>query len=103
QALKLRQWQPKYVLKRALEGLLPENIINRRKQAFMAPVGQWLRHGMSGFARRVVFESRLRQHELFRYDAIESLFDAHLGGKADNGVQIWTLMNLSAWYDHWMN
>lgn len=99
--LKLKGWEPKHLLKRAMEGFLPENIIRRPKQAFAAPVGAWIRAGLDGYARKVVLESSLRGLHLFRYDAIESLFDDHVAGRADHGVRLWNLMNLSAWYDHW--
>ena len=45
---------------------------------------------------------RLRERGLFRYDGIERILTEHDQGTADHGVQIWTLMNLSAWYDHWI-
>jgi asparagine synthase (glutamine-hydrolysing) len=99
---KLRRWRPKHLLKRAMAGLLPENIIHRPKKAFAAPVGGWLRGGLAPFASRVIFDSRLKERGLFRYERIRQLLDDHVCGRADHGVQIWTLMNLSGWYDRWI-
>jgi asparagine synthase (glutamine-hydrolysing) len=100
--LKLKGWDPKYVFKQAMRGLVPDEIVNRIKQPFAAPIEDWLRKGLGGFARRVILESRLRERGLFRYDGIERILTEHDQGTADHGVQIWTLMNLSAWYDHWI-
>ena len=100
--LKLKNWDPKYVFKQAMRELVPGAIVDRPKQPFAAPIEDWLRQGLGGFARRVILESHLRERGLFRYDAIEKILGEHEQGKADHGVQIWTLMNLSAWYDHWI-
>lgn len=41
--LKMRGLRTKYILKRALHGVLPEFIINKKKSGFNAPVGEWLK------------------------------------------------------------
>lgn len=99
--LKLRGGEPKHLLKQAMQGLLPETIIRRPKRAFAAPVGAWLRAGLAGFARRLLFESRFRDLGLFRYEVIARMLDEHLTARVDHGVRLWNLMYLSAWYDHW--
>jgi asparagine synthase (glutamine-hydrolysing) len=99
---KLRRWRPKHLLKEAVAGLLPANIIDRPKMAFAAPVAEWLRQGLAPFADRVIFGSRLRERGLFRYDRVRQLLDDHVAGRADHGVRLWTLMNLSGWYDRWI-
>jgi asparagine synthase (glutamine-hydrolysing) len=101
-SLKLKNWDPKYVFKQAMRDLVPAEIVNRPKMPFAAPVEDWLRQGLGGFARRVILESRLKERGLFRYDGIERILAEHEKGTANHGVQIWTLMNLSAWYDHWV-
>jgi asparagine synthase (glutamine-hydrolysing) len=86
-----------------MRGQVPNEIVDRPKQPFAAPIEEWLRQGLGGFARRVILSSHLRERGLFRYDRIERILADHERGAADHGVQIWTLMNLSAWYDHWIH
>lgn len=100
--MKLRNREPKYLLKRAMAGLLPDNIIHRPKKAFAAPVNIWLRSGLEQYARRTIEQSTLRERNLLNYSLIDEMFREHLAGRADHGVPIWILMNLSAWYDHWI-
>jgi asparagine synthase (glutamine-hydrolysing) len=100
--LKLKGGHPKYLLKRAMAGVVPDNIISRPKKAFAAPVNVWLRSGLEPYARRTVQESRLRDRGLLDDHAIDAMFGEHVAGRRDYGVQLWTLMNLSAWYDHWI-
>jgi asparagine synthase (glutamine-hydrolysing) len=102
-SMKLRGWEPKHLLKRAMSGLVPETILRRPKQPFAAPVNAWLRGGLQGYARHVLLHSRLRERGFFRYDIIAGMLEEHIGGRQDHGVQLWALMNLSAWYDHWIS
>lgn len=99
---KLNGWTPKYLLKRAMAGLLPENIIDRPKQPFAAPINAWLHAGLDGFIRDGIFRSKLRDRRLFDYGVIGRMLDDHAARRGDYGVSLWTLMNLSAWYDHWI-
>jgi asparagine synthase (glutamine-hydrolysing) len=101
--LKLKGWNPKHLFKEAMRGRVPDAIVDRPKQPFAAPIEEWLRQGLGGFARRVILNSHLRERGLLRYDRIERILADHERGAADHGVQIWTLMNLSAWYDHWIH
>jgi asparagine synthase (glutamine-hydrolysing) len=97
--LKLKGWNAKYLLKRAMADLLPPSILERPKKAFAAPVGMWIRDGLSDFARDVIFQSGLRKLGLFRYAAVEQMLIEHCSGQRNHDVRLWNLMNLSAWYD----
>jgi asparagine synthase (glutamine-hydrolysing) len=99
--LKIKEWQPKHLLKQALTGIVPDEILRRPKKVFAAPVNAWLRDGLAPFARQVLFDSRLRARGYFLYDVIERMLEEHVNARQDHGVRLWTLMNLSAWYDHW--
>lgn len=100
--LKVKGNTPKYILKRAVEGIIPDNIIYRRKQGFGAPINEWLFRSLGDFARQRVLGSRLRERGFLNYDFIEDIFRAHLSGKADHSFQLWNLLNLSLWYDYWI-
>jgi asparagine synthase (glutamine-hydrolysing) len=100
---KIKGGEPKYLLKRAVEGLIPENIINRKKMGFGAPMSQWLRSDFGHTVRSSVLGSGLMRRGFFNVKYIEKLFDAHLSGRADYGLYIWTLYNVTAWYDFWVD
>jgi len=99
---KLPAWTPKYLLKQAMTGILPDNIINRPKQPFAAPINAWLHGGLEGFIRKGLLESKLRERNLFDYTFVEEMLGQHLTRRKDRGVELWTLMNVSAWYDYWI-
>ena len=100
--LKIRHGQSKYILKKAMTGILPDEIIHRPKQGFGAPIKEWLRGDLYGPARSGVMNSRLREEGLLDYAHVESLFQAHRSGTRDHSWHLWTLYNLSGWYDHWI-
>ena len=99
---RIRGGRTKHVLKRAVEGLIPQDIIDRRKQGFSAPVKEWLRGPLAGYARRSIMDSRLRERGLFDYDAVSGMLEAHRTGKRNYDTLLWNLLNVSQWYDQWI-
>ena len=102
-SLKFKHGEPKYILKKAVEGIIPHDIIWRKKQGFGTPLSEWLRQD-SPIAERLadtVRRSRLRERNLLEYGYVERLIAAHARGAADHSFRIWNLVTLSRWYDHW--
>lgn len=100
--LKIRSGQSKFLLKKAMTGILPDEIIHRPKQGFGAPIREWLRGELYAPAVAGVMQSRLREEDLLDYGHVERLFQAHRAGARDHSWHLWTLYNLSRWYDHWI-
>jgi len=92
----------KRVLKDAFSDLLPDTIIQRRKQIFGVPMVDWIRVDLYGYVEHSIMHSGLRRRELFDYDYVASLLARHRAGAADNVVKIWTLFVLSRWFDRWI-
>lgn len=88
----------KILLKKAVEGILPDNIIHRKKQGFWAPVNEWLRTHWFNYAKSVILNSDLIKFNIFNTDYIEKLFKDHKSSKANNGYKLFTLLTLSLWY-----
>jgi asparagine synthase (glutamine-hydrolysing) len=93
----------KYLLKKAVEDLIPHDIIYRKKMGFAAPMGDWLRSDFGRGVRSAVMSSGLMQRGFFHRDYVEKLFDWHRSGRADTSLYIWTLYNATAWYDYWVD
>ncbi|MEX2191026.1 MAG: asparagine synthase (glutamine-hydrolyzing) [Bacteroidota bacterium] len=100
--LKIRDGVTKYILKKAVEGLIPDEIIHRRKQGFAAPVNEWLRTDWKGFLQQRLSSSPLLKRGIFRQEFIQSMINRHANQKQQAGGQLWTLLNLFLWYDHWI-
>ncbi|KAF0234210.1 MAG: asparagine synthase (glutamine-hydrolysing), partial [bacterium] len=101
-SLKYKNGQSKYILKKALENLIPNNIIYRKKQGFGLPIKQWFIDRMSNFVEDSLFRSPLRKRNFFNYDHIRTMIGAHSTGRVDYSFNLWCLLNLSLWYEHWI-
>jgi len=95
--------EPKYLLKKAVEDLLPHDLIYRKKQGFGAPMSDWLRGEFGRQAEARILGSGLMQRGFFKIEYVKKLIDEHRSGQSDNGLYIWTLFNLTAWYDYWID
>jgi asparagine synthase (glutamine-hydrolysing) len=92
----------KYLLKKAVEGIIPDEIIYRKKMGFGAPMTQWMQGDFGRYTQDVIRRSRLLDRGFFRREVIEGYFEAHRTGRADFSLYLWTLFNLVAWYDYWI-
>lgn len=97
QRLKLRGWTTKYVLRRAMRGLLPPEILARRKMGFPVPVGAWLRAGYRPIVDEFVLGPRALARGLFDAEALRSMADAHASGSENHGQRLWALVNFEIW------
>ncbi len=95
--LKLRGLRPKFLFKRALRGLLPDHILNRRKKGFGIPVAHWFRGPLRQQMLEVLAPERIRQEGYFEPAAVASLIQDHLDGRRDNRKQLWTLFAFELW------
>ncbi|HSE30485.1 MAG TPA: asparagine synthase (glutamine-hydrolyzing) [Pyrinomonadaceae bacterium] len=101
--LKLRRLTTKYVLKRVLRRLLPDENLDRPKMGFGVPIGHWFRGKMQPFLREVVLSEKALRRGLFRREAIERLIDDHVSSKRDHSHQLWTLLMLELWFQRFID
>jgi asparagine synthase (glutamine-hydrolysing) len=95
--LKIRGSVQKYVLKKAVEDLLPAGIIHRKKMGFPTPLRQWLREAR---AERLFADLRSRDGFLADYldlAQVDGLIERHRSGFEDATDRIWRLLNLQIW------
>jgi asparagine synthase (glutamine-hydrolysing) len=97
--LKLRNGSGKYIVKKAVEGLLPNEIIYRKKMGFPTPLRQWL---MDPRADRLFARLTDRNGILAEYcdtGRIAALIESHRSGRHDGTDRLWRLLNLQIWGD----
>ena len=90
-ALKLRGQDGKYVLKRALEPMLPNEILYRRKQGFAMSLSGLFR-SQAGLLRERLLGGPMLDSGLFSADAIEQTIARHEQGRSDQAGPLWLLL-----------
>lgn len=99
--IKIKNYITKYILKKSVEGIIPHEIIYRKKQGFAAPMNFWLRNELSDFTRNYLLNSNIHKLNLFNKDFIKFLLDSPLSNRYDFVQNTWNLLNLFMWYDYW--
>jgi asparagine synthase (glutamine-hydrolysing) len=99
--MKVRGFQKKRLLRKALEPLLPKEIVHGRKQGFSIPIAAWLRGPLQPFARETLAPSALARQGLLDPAAVTPILDRHVSGQEDLSRQIWGLMALTLWFDRY--
>jgi asparagine synthase (glutamine-hydrolysing) len=94
---KLRGMQTKYVLKRALHGLLPDDIIHRRKAGFMMPVARWLSGEMRETVEDLCSPGAVSRAGLFDAAFVRQILDEHFQRRRDHRKHIYPLVCFMAW------
>jgi len=95
-SLKVRDGEGKWLLKKAMEPLLPREILYRPKMGFAVPLASWFRGPLRSRVRTAVLGPRLAETGWFDRAALARLVDAHLAGTRDHSSALWTLMMLEA-------
>lgn len=95
---KLSGNRQKAVLKRALSGLVPDDVLYGRKYGFGVPVSRWLRGPLSDYLRQVLFDDSMRRAGLFDRVELERRVDQHICGRADHGQSLYKMLNLAVWW-----
>ncbi len=98
---KLSLSKTKVVLKEALEGIVPEEILSRPKKGFGIPVGSWIRSGLRPLFEDLFSPESLRKSAMLQPDPTRALLDRHLSGKEDLRKPLWTLAMLLLWQRKW--
>jgi asparagine synthase (glutamine-hydrolysing) len=101
--LKVEGKSGKHILKRALEEILPSDLLYSRKRGFGAPVREWFRNGLGEWFDSHLMNSTMRRREFFDYKFIARLLDEHRRGTREWGFHLWALLNLSLWYERWID
>ena len=95
--LRLRFGRGKRLLRRALRGLLPPQVLGRPKAGFGAPVASWLRQAPAGFLEDRLLQPGSPVHEYLEPGPLAELVRAHLERRRDTSPELWALLTLESW------
>ena len=94
--LKLRGFQGKHILKRALEPYVSREILYRRKMGFSMPISAWFRGPLRDRIRDAITNGVLAETGLFDLEFARLLVDQHQSGRREHGSALWSLLMFEA-------
>jgi asparagine synthase (glutamine-hydrolysing) len=96
--VKLKGITTKYILKKALQGIVPEEIIRRKKHGFGVPVGRWFRDDLHDYITEILLSDQSLRRGYFKRDMLKRLVEEHQTGQRDHTHRLWTLLTFEIWH-----
>jgi len=100
---RLRGLTTKYILKKAVADILPQEIINRPKKGFGSPIAKWIEHELKNQIITKLDKKRLKKQEIFNAQEVQKILNQHFQHKKNNRMKIWSLFMFQNWYDNFYN
>ncbi|MCU0289283.1 MAG: asparagine synthase C-terminal domain-containing protein, partial [Acidobacteria bacterium] len=100
--LKVRGTVTKWFFKKAMAGILPDEIINRRKEGFSIPIKNWLRTELKDLMMEYLSQKRLNETGLFNSSYIRQMISEHINGECDHSHRLWALINFNLWRERFL-
>jgi len=96
--LKLPGLRKKHLMRKAMEGILPPAILNKKKVGLELPYSRWFRSELRPVLADYLGPERIRCTKLFRPEAVGALVNEHVEGRRDHGRALWGLLNFMIWH-----
>jgi asparagine synthase (glutamine-hydrolysing) len=97
-ALKLNGKEKKYILKKAFEKMLPEDVLYRKKMGFSVPLAHWLRSELFEVADGVFAAEEGGLAQCFDMNKVRRLWQNHQQGRDENTQELWSMVAFELWW-----
>ncbi len=98
---KIYHGMTKVALRRALKGIVPDDVLTRKKRGFQVPLAEWFRGPLRTIVRDRLMDPHAPIAEIVQADAVTRLIAENDAG-ADHGNRLWMLLTLSSWLSHYV-
>jgi asparagine synthase (glutamine-hydrolysing) len=100
--LKLHGFTLKFLLKRAMEPVLPREILRKKKIGLEIPYSKWFCSELKGLLLDYLSEATLREVPFLNRRFVQDIVAEHLQKKRDRGRELWGLLNFAIWHRHYL-
>jgi asparagine synthase (glutamine-hydrolysing) len=87
----------KHIFRKAMQNVLPAEVLRQPKAGFAAPVDYWLANDLREMVDDLLSDTNIRKRGLFRPQAVRRFVDEHRSGSEDWSMQIWQFLTLENW------
>jgi len=95
--LRMERGVTKRILKKAMRGALPDDILDRPKQGFGVPVARWMKEDLLPMLREELQPDKIAREGFFDAKEVTRILDEHVEGRRDHRKQLWTLFVFEQW------
>jgi len=95
--LKVKKGIKKYILKKALEGVISDEVLYGPKKGFGVPYKNWIKVPLNSYFKDMIYSKTMMDSGILDYSNIENLMDSKEGGFDENGFMLWKILNFSIW------
>jgi len=95
--LKINNGVDKYLLRKAMQGRLPEQTVNRKKSRFFVPINRWLEGELMDVVKQVLSKQNIARGGVFNYNYVEKMFNNYNKSKLFYSRQLWCLLTFEVW------
>ena len=96
--LHMKDGRGKYILRKMASRFLPARVLEKKKQGFAIPRGQWFQGALKDFAWSTLTSEAFKARGYFRPGRVEAILAEHAAGKKDYSMWIWCLINFELWH-----
>lgn len=100
--MRIRNKQGKWLLRQLLHKYVPQDLVERPKQGFGAPLTNWLRGPLHDWCEELLSTRALKSSGIFECQRVRSMWEAHRDGTENWKRPLWNVLMLQAWYREWM-
>ena len=101
-SVRVRGGQKKWLLRRALRGIVPDAILDGPKTGFTVPYAEWLRGPLAEYMQQVLLDPSILEWDLVDRALLEQTISEHRSGKRNHGHILYKLLNLALWHNAYL-
>jgi len=95
---KIRGVRTKHIFREAMKGILPPQILNKKKHGLAVPTSLWFKGKLKDYLSEVIFDERTRSRKYFNFSYIEKLYKDYQNGNQPVDSQLWLILNFELWH-----
>ncbi len=103
ESMKIKGFQTKYILRKALSRFQPREIAFGKKRGFTPPLALWIKNGLKDYMLSSLSPDSISKLGFLNHAHITKIINAHLNGKAENSRLIWALVALVNWHRNYVS
>ncbi|MDP7244488.1 MAG: asparagine synthase-related protein, partial [Flavobacteriales bacterium] len=96
--MKIKYFNEKYILKKAVKGIVPKQTIQRKKTNFFVPINEWFNSELLGLTKQMLSRQRIMEQGIFDYKYIGRIWEKFNKSSLFYSRQLWSLLCFQLWH-----